>query len=62
MGMTQRQVAECLGVSVRMYQHIESGTRNGKVELWDKLSDLFVVPSKELRKPHREEWHPRKPR
>lgn len=40
-GMTQKQVAEFLGISEQHYQRIEYGTTIGKIELWDKLEDLF---------------------
>lgn len=35
-GMTQKQVAEYLGISEQAYQKIEYGTRIGKIELWKK--------------------------
>ncbi|MDE6616402.1 MAG: helix-turn-helix transcriptional regulator [Lachnospiraceae bacterium] len=48
-GMTQKQVAEYLGISERHYRFIESGTRNGTFEVWDKLEDLFGVHQRILR-------------
>lgn len=48
--MTQKQVASYLGTKLRMYQHLEAGTRKGTVETWEKLSELFGVPISELRK------------
>ncbi len=48
-GMTQRQVAEYLGISEVHYQRIEYGTTVGKVELWDMLEDLFNVHQRTLR-------------
>ncbi len=48
-GMTQKQVAEYLGTSERYYRFIESGTRNGTFEVWDKLEDLFGVHQRILR-------------
>lgn len=42
-GMTQRQVAEYLGISLIGYQQIERGVRIGKIETWDKLEDLFKI-------------------
>ncbi len=47
--MTQKQVAEYLGTSERYYRFIESGTRNGTFEVWDKLEDLFGVHQRILR-------------
>jgi len=48
-GMTQRQVAEYLGISERMYQRIESGEALGKITYWDMLEDLFGFPQRQLR-------------
>lgn len=44
-GMTQQQVAEHLGISLRHYQRMESGEIIGFVELWDDLEDLFPFTS-----------------
>lgn len=48
-GMTQKQVAEYLGISERAYQNIEYGTTLGKITQWDLLEDLFGVPQRKLR-------------
>ena len=48
-GMTQKQVAEYLGVSERHYKFMESGHTVGSVELWDKLEDIFNVHQRVLR-------------
>jgi len=48
-GMTQQQVAECLGISLRYYRHIEAGDRNGDFRVWDALEDLFGVHQRILR-------------
>ena len=48
-GMTQKQVAEYLGISERAYQQIETGDYVGKVEHWDKLEDLFNIYQRNLR-------------
>lgn len=48
-GMTQQQVADRLGVSLRYYAHIEAGTRGGDFELWDQLEDLFGTHQRNLR-------------
>jgi len=50
-GLTQRQVADLIGVSQGFYQCIELGARIGKVGLWEKLSAIFGVPIQELRTP-----------
>ena len=48
-GATQKEIADKLGVSERYYQHIESGTREGKGWLWDELEALFQIPQRQLR-------------
>ena len=32
-----------------MYQHLEAGSRDGKVKHWDALEDLFDIPQRTLR-------------
>lgn len=48
-GLTQKKIAEKLNISLRFYQHIESGTRKGNIELWDKIEDLLGVSQRVLR-------------
>lgn len=48
-GMTQQQVADHLGISLRHYQRMESGEIIGFVELWDDLEDLFSIHQRILR-------------
>ena len=48
-GMTQKQVAEYLGVTEQHYQRIEYGKTVGKIEIWDKLEDLFKIHQRRLR-------------
>lgn len=48
-GMTQKQVAEYLGIHERYYQHIEAGQRTGDFTLWDMLEDLFNIHQRKLR-------------
>lgn len=48
-GMTQKEIAEKLGITERAYQKIEYGTRIGKIETWDKLEDLFNIHQRKLR-------------
>ena len=38
-GLTQKDVAEYLGITIRSYQRIESGDRTGEIETWDLLED-----------------------
>ena len=48
-GTTQKEIADKLGVSEHYYQHIESGSREGKGWLWDELEALFRIPQRQLR-------------
>lgn len=48
-GMTQMQVAEYLGITIRAYQQIEAGEYQGKIEHWDSLEDLFGIHQRKLR-------------
>ena len=53
-GLTQRQVAEAVGLTVRQYQNIESGRTLGKIPLWDALEDMLGINQRELRAQSRE--------
>lgn len=46
---TQQQVADILEISLRYYQHIEAGQRNGDFIIWDKLEDITGVHQRILR-------------
>ena len=48
-GMTQQEVADKLNIGLRYYKMIEAGRTVGRVELWDKLEDLFNVHQRKLR-------------
>ena len=48
-GMTQKQLAEYLGITVRNYQRVESGQVTLKISNWDALEDLFKVHQRVLR-------------
>lgn len=48
-GMTQKQVAEYLDITLRSYQRIESGELLGSIAHWDALEDLFTIHQRELR-------------
>lgn len=48
-GMTQQQVADYLGMSIRHYKYIESGHVAGRFEMWDSLEDLFKIHQRKLR-------------
>lgn len=47
--LTQRQVAENLGITEQYYQSLEYGKRIGRIEIWDKLEDLFKIHQRTLR-------------
>ncbi len=48
-GMTQKHIAEYLGMTERAYQRIENGERLGTIETWDLLEDLFNIHQRKLR-------------
>ena len=48
-GMTQKQVAEKLGITIRSYQRIENGGMLGSIPKWDALEDIFNIHQQELR-------------
>jgi transcriptional regulator with XRE-family HTH domain len=48
-GMTQQEVADYLGITLRYYQNIEAGSRIGNFEIWDSLEDLFSIHQRKLR-------------
>lgn len=50
--MTQKQVAEYIGIHERYYKSLESGERLGGIRMWDKLEDLFGVNQRVLREIH----------
>jgi transcriptional regulator with XRE-family HTH domain len=55
-GMTQQQMADQLGISLRYYQHIEAGQRTGDFGIWDELEDITGVHQRILRQ--NESSHP----
>lgn len=48
-GMTQQQMADKLGISLRYYQNIETGDRTGDFEIWDTLEDITGIHQRKLR-------------
>lgn len=48
-GMTQQQMADKLGITLRHYQKIEYAELNGSFEVWDALEDLLGVHQRILR-------------
>lgn len=48
-GMTQQQMADRLGISLRYYQNLETGDRTGDFTLWDELEEITGIHQKKLR-------------
>lgn len=48
-GMTQQQMADRLGISLRYYQNVEAGDRTGDFTLWDTLEDITGIHQRKLR-------------
>lgn len=48
-GMTQQQIAERLGISLRYYQNLETGDRTGDFSIWDELEDITGIHQRILR-------------
>ena len=48
-GMTQQQMADELGISLRYYQNIEAGQRDGDFGIWDALEDITGIHQRILR-------------
>ena len=47
--LSRAEVAGRIGITERMYHHIENGTREGKGRIWDALEALFGIPQRQLR-------------
>lgn len=48
-GMTQQQMADKLGISLRYYQNIETGDRTGGFDIWDELEEITGIHQRKLR-------------
>lgn len=48
-GLTQQDLADRLGLSLRHYQKIEYAELNGSFAVWDALEDLLGVHQRTLR-------------
>lgn len=46
--LTQKRVADKVGISERFYQSLEYGTKQAGVIIWDKLEDLLEVSHRVL--------------
>ncbi len=49
-GMTQQQMADTLGISIRYYQNIETGDRAGSFYIWKILLVFINGNSERLKK------------
>ena len=52
-GLTQQQLADKLGISLRYYQQIEAGERTGDFAIWDELEDITGIHQRILRELNR---------
>jgi len=50
--LTQQQLADKLGLSLRYYKSVESGERLGGIWMWDMLEDILGVNQRDLRENH----------
>ena len=48
-GLTQKQTADLLGVTLNYYQKIEDGSRMGNYDIWDRLEDITEIHQRKLR-------------
>lgn len=48
-GLTQQNMADKLGISLRYYQSIEQGSRTGDFYIWDTLEDITGIHQRILR-------------
>lgn len=58
-GLTQEKMAEELGITLRYYQNLEAGDRDGNFAIWDMLEDITGVHQRILRsQDHGKEGNP----
>ena len=48
-GYTQVELADLLYISSVHYRYIEYGLSDGRIDMWDKLEDLFGIHQRVLR-------------
>ena len=48
-GLTQQQMADKLGISLRHYKYIEAGRVIGNIQIWDDLEDITGIHQRTLR-------------
>lgn len=48
-GLTQQQIADKLGISLRYYKQIEAAERTGDFRVWDEMEDLLGIHQRKLR-------------
>lgn len=42
--LSQKQLADKAGISDRMYRYLESGTSQGSLVVWSKISEILGQP------------------
>ena len=47
-GMTQAEIAAAVGCARSTYALIEEGSRDGRVDFWNRLQTAFNVPSEKM--------------
>ena len=48
-GLTQQQMADKLGITLRHYQKIEYAEIGGSFDVWDALEDILGIHQRKLR-------------
>ena len=48
-GLTQQQIADKIGITLRHYQKIEYAETLGSISIWDSLEDLLGIHQRKLR-------------
>lgn len=48
MRLSQQEMADKIGCSRATYSSIETGSRDGRVEFWNKLQRAFNIPNEKL--------------
>ena len=53
--LSQKQIADKVGITDRMYRYLESGTSQGSLTVWNKLSEILGQPIDVLTKNEEDE-------
>ena len=54
-GLSQQAMADRLEITMRHYRYVESGDFIGRIEIWDKMEDMFGIHQRILRENFPEE-------